>query len=219
MKIGSSSIVLSWVLSLGISILFNTSVHAHPHVWITMTQTVLFTLDGKISGIQHRWIFDEAYSAFAVQGLPREKDGRIGSDSLAPLAKTNTEDLAEFNYFTNVKSDGKVQDFAKPTQYTFEYDGKQIIYNFTLPLKEPVQAGRTNVIEIADPTYFVSFSFADIPEPASLSAPIKGCAILAKRPPEDPQPVGKPLSEAVFSSLSANTNYGLQFASRIILAC
>lgn len=196
-----------------------TNVRAHPHVWITMTQTVLFTPDGQISGIQHRWVFDEAYSAFAVQGLQRDKDGRIGADILAPLAKSNTDDLAEFSYFTNVKTDGKVQNFGTPTQYTFEYDGKQIIYNFTLPLKEPIKPGRTNVIEIADPTYFVAFSFADTPEPAALSSPIKGCAVLAKRPPEDPQPVGQPLSEAVFTSLGANANFGMQFASRIILAC
>lgn len=184
-----------------------------------MSQTIVLTPDGHISGIQHRWVFDEAYSAFAVQGLQRDKDGRIGADILAPLAKSNTEDLAEFSYFTQVKRDGQVQTFAKPTQYAFEYDGKQIIYNFTLPLKEPIKPGRTNVIEIADPTYFVSFSFADIPQPATLSTDVKGCAILAKRPPEDPQPVGKPLSEAVFSSLGSSKNYGLQFASRIILAC
>lgn len=218
-KFGASSKVLCRVLTLCVAFFSITPLHAHPHVWITMTQTVTFTPDGQISGIQHRWVFDEAYSAFAVQGLQRDKDGRISAEILAPLAKSNTDDLAEFNYFTNVKSDGKIQEFGKPTQYTFEYDGKQIVYNFTLPLKEPIKPGRTNVIEIADPTYFVSFSFADTPQPASLSAPIKGCAILAKRPPDDPQPVGQPLSEATFSSLGANNNYGLQFASRIILAC
>lgn len=192
---------------------------AHPHVWITMSQTILFTQDGQLAGVQHRWVFDEAYSAFAVQGVTRDKDGRIGAAALAPLAKSNTADLKEFNYFTTVKSDGKSQEFGEPKDYTFEYNGKQIVYNFTLPLKEPVKPGRTNVIEITDPTYFVSFSFADIPEPASLSAPIKSCAVLAKRPPEDPQPVGQPLSEAMFSSLGANNTFGLQFASRIILAC
>lgn len=196
-----------------------TTAMAHPHVWITMTQTILFTPDGQLAGVQHRWIFDEAYSAFAVQGVARETDGRIGAAALAPLAKSNTADLKEFNYFTTVKSDGKNQEFGEPKDYTFEYDGKQIVYNFTLPLKEPTKPGRTNVIEITDPTYFVSFSFADVAEPASLSAPLKSCAVLAKRPPEDPQPIGQPLSEAMFSSLGANNTFGLQFASRIILAC
>lgn len=109
--------------------------------------------------------------------------------------------------------------FAVPTQFTFEFDGKQIIYNFTLPFKDPIKPGRTNIIEIADPSYFVSFSFALMPEPATLSSPVKGCAVLAKRPPEDPQPVGQSLSEAAFNEKNANQNYGLQFASRIILAC
>lgn len=80
-----------------------TAAMAHPHVWITMSQVVMFTPDGQISGIQHRWVFDEAYSAFAVQGVPRDQNGKIGADVLAPLAKTNTQDLAEFNYFTHCK--------------------------------------------------------------------------------------------------------------------
>lgn len=219
MKMSTRPKLLSLAFALCVFGISVSPLQAHPHVWITMSQTIVLTPQGDISGIQHRWVFDEAYSAFAVQGLQRDKDGRIGADILAPLAKSNTEDLAEFNYFTSVKRDGQVQSFSKPTQYTFEYDGKQIIYNFTLPLKEPIKPGRTHVIEIADPTYFVSFSFADIPQPATLSSEAKGCAILAKRPPEDPQPVGQPLSEAVFSSLGSNSNYGLQFASRIILAC
>jgi ABC-type uncharacterized transport system substrate-binding protein len=197
---------------------FQTAI-AHPHVWITMSQTILFTPEGQLTGVQHRWVFDEAYSAFAVQGVTREKDGRIGASALAPLAKSNTTDLKEFNYFTTLKSDGKSQEFSEPKDYTFEYDGKQIIYIFTLPLKEAVKPGRTTVIEITDPTYFVSFSFADISEPASLNTSIKSCAVLAKRPPEDPQPVGQPINEAIFNSLGANNKFGLQFASRIILAC
>ena len=192
---------------------------AHPHVWITMSQTILFTPDGQLTGIQHRWVFDEAYSVFAVQGVTREKDGRIGAAALAPLAKANTADLKDFNYFTTLKSDGKSLEFSEPKDYTFEFDGKQIIFIFTLPLKEAVRPGRTTVIEITDPTYYVSFRFADIPQPALLNAPIKSCAVIAKRPPEDPQPVGQPLSEAIFNSLATNNQFGLQFASRIILAC
>jgi len=197
----------------------STPAFAHPHVWITMTETLLFSADGKMEGIRHKWIFDEAYSAFAVQGLPSDKDGHIGSEALAPLAKSNTADLAAFHYFTSAKTDGKIITFTEPQEPTFEFDGKQIIYKFTLPLKDPIKPGRTTVIDITDPTYFVSFSFANTPEPALLSTPIKGCGIIAKRPPEDPQPVGQPLSETVFKSLNNAPSYGVQFASHIILAC
>ena len=36
---------------------------AHPHVWISMTDEVLFSSDGKVTGISNAWSFDEGYSA------------------------------------------------------------------------------------------------------------------------------------------------------------
>lgn len=191
---------------------------AHPHVWITMSETLEVSPDGMLTGIRHKWVFDDAYSAFAVQGLARDKDGHIGKDVLAPLAKSNTADLAEYHYFTSAKSDGKPLVFNEPLDPTFEFDGKAIIYTFTLPLKQPIKPGRTTVIDITDPTYFVSFSFTNGNDAAMLSTPIKACSVIAKKPPEDPQPVGQPLSEAAFNALN-NASYGLQFASHIILAC
>jgi ABC-type uncharacterized transport system substrate-binding protein len=60
---------------------------------------VVFAPDGKIAGVRHAWEFDEMYSAYAVQGLG--KDGKPPTrEELAPLAKTNVESLAEFEFFT-----------------------------------------------------------------------------------------------------------------------
>ena len=62
---------------------------------------------GQVIGIEHHWQFDEAYSAFAVQGLDTNKDGTISREELAALAKENTESLSEFDFFTKLKVDGK----------------------------------------------------------------------------------------------------------------
>ena len=42
---------------------------AHPHVWVTAHEDVIFQPDGKIAAIRNSWIFDDMYSSFAVQVL------------------------------------------------------------------------------------------------------------------------------------------------------
>src|SRR5579863_829965 len=75
---------------------------AHPHVWITGNEQIQFNRQGEITGVTHAWVFDQMYSAFATQGLG--KNGGIATkEELAPLAKTNVESLAEFEYFTFAK--------------------------------------------------------------------------------------------------------------------
>ncbi len=87
----------------------NRPVWAHPHVWVTMTSEIAYDPNGQVEGVRHAWSFDEAYSAFAVQGLDTNQDGTTSREELQELAKINTESLIEFNYFTVVKADGKKQ--------------------------------------------------------------------------------------------------------------
>ncbi|HQF30456.1 MAG TPA: DUF1007 family protein, partial [Hyphomicrobiales bacterium] len=72
---------------------------AHPHVFITGKTTVLFE-NGAIVGVRHVWSFDDAYSAFAVQGLDANGDGEFSEDELRELAEVNIESLKDFGYFT-----------------------------------------------------------------------------------------------------------------------
>ena len=50
---------------------------AHPHVQVQASANLLFSQTGQVTGIQHHWQFDEAYSAFAVQGLDANGDGKF----------------------------------------------------------------------------------------------------------------------------------------------
>jgi ABC-type uncharacterized transport system substrate-binding protein len=191
---------------------------AHPHVWITMTEELLFAPDGKLTAVANHWTFDEGYSAYAVQGVPTQPDGSIARETLDVLAKSNTEALEEFGYFTTIRSDGKKLVLDSPKDYSLNYDGHSLTYTMTLPVKEPMKPGKVTFIEIYDPTYFVSFSFADQPDPVAMTTAPKGCALTVARPKQDPQP-SQNLSEAFFNSLSAGSNFGAQFSSRIVLAC
>ena len=191
---------------------------AHPHVWISMTAELLFGPDGKITGISNAWSFDEGYSAYAVQGIPTQADGTIARETLDVLAKSNTEALDEFGYFTVVRADGKKLLLGAPKDYWLDYNGKLMTYHMTLPLKEPTKPGKVTLFEIYDPTYLVSFAFPDSANPVTMPQAPKGCALTLARPKQDAQPT-QTLNEAFFNSAAAGSDVGAQFSSRIVLAC
>ena len=59
-----------------------TTVQAHPHVWVTVETEVVFDEHKAITGFRHKWTFDEAYSAFAVEGRDINKDGKYDREEL-----------------------------------------------------------------------------------------------------------------------------------------
>jgi ABC-type uncharacterized transport system substrate-binding protein len=191
---------------------------AHPHVWVKAQSEVLFHADGSVAGLRHHWQFDEAYSSYAVQGLPTEKDGRVTSQTLAPLAQENTLSLQEFGYFSRLRIDGKVQAFATPTDYSMDYDKGILSLHFTLPLKNPAKLVRSTAFELYDPTYFVSFTFIEGDKAVSLSGGPSGCLVNLTRPKTD-LAAGQSLSENVFSQLSAQVDFNTQFLNRALIAC
>jgi ABC-type uncharacterized transport system substrate-binding protein len=191
---------------------------AHPHVWVTAREDVIFDNQGRISAIRGAWVFDDMYSAFATQGLG--KDGQLATkEELAPLAKTNVDSLAEFDYFTFANIGGTKIEFGPPTDYSLEErPDKLVVLSFTLPLKEPTNPGKAFTFQVYDPTYFVAFSLDD-KLPVELVGAPKGCSdsVLGADPLD--ADATKKLSEAFFANLSPGSNFGMKLASRIFVAC
>ena len=191
---------------------------AHPHVWVEAHEQVLFGKDGRVDGVRNDWVFDEMYSAFAVQGLA--KPGQLATSAqLAPLAKTNVESLKEFDYFTFAKSNGRKVEFAPPTDYTLEERAdKRVVLHFTLPLATPVKTGRYMSLQVYDPTYFVDFELA-AKDPVVLAGAPPGCSksVLGPNPlvVED----GKTLAKAFDTGLTPSDDFALKMAARTIVAC
>ncbi len=191
---------------------------AHPHVWVSAKANLVFAPDGKVSAVRHHWTFDEAYSAFAVQGLDANGDGRTTPDELAGLAKTNTESLVEFAFFTVLKANGAKQAFAPPRNETMSYEGGRLTLHFELPLSAAA-AGRVVVLDVSDPTFFVDFRTAEGDDAVTLDGAPQGCTLKISRPKPAVTPDTKDLSESVFQSLNAASSFASGFASRAMAAC
>jgi ABC-type uncharacterized transport system substrate-binding protein len=193
---------------------------AHPHVWVTMTEELLYAPDGSITGVRHSWTFDDMYSAFALQGLDSKTPGAFTRDELKPLAQVNVESLKEYAYFTYAKIDGKrLKDaFADPIDYFLDYDAKQTVLtlHFTLPFKTPVKA-KALELEVYDPEFFIDFGFA-AQDPVRLTSAPAACAASVEKPHDDFFPATLRLNKA-FASSEANIGMGASFANRIWVKC
>ena len=198
------------------ALLISQSAMAHPHVWVTVKSDIIYR-DGKVSAVRHAWTFDEAYSAFAVQGLDKNGDGKLSKDELADLAKVNVESLHEFDFFTSAKASGTKQDFSQPADYDLSYDKAQLTLTFTLPLKA-APSQRTFSLEVFDPTWFVSFSLAEGDDAVKTVGAPQGCARTITRPRSLDQTQQQRLSEDFFTS-AAGASFGTGFVNRVLVAC
>jgi ABC-type uncharacterized transport system substrate-binding protein len=200
-------------------LLIGADAQAHPHVWVTMKSEVVYRPDGAATGVRHAWTFDDMFSTFATQGLESKEKGKFTREELAPLAQVNVESLKDFDYFTVARQNGKKADLKPPVDYYLEFTGGLLTLHFTLPLASPAKAQSLDV-EMADPTWFVDFSFAE-KDPASLSGAPADCKLSVMRPGEGGAPA-KPQAqpgEAFFNNLGPSSNYGAKFANRISVKC
>ena len=191
---------------------------AHPHVFVTAREQVLFDAAGEVTGVRADWTFDDMYSSFVTQGLGTPGQ-LLTRDELAPLARTNVESLAEFGYFTVAKMAGHALAFAEPTDYWLDESPEKLVtLHFTLPLKAPVKPVPALNVSVYDPTYFVDFQMAERDPVALVSAP-SGCSTSVIKPRPLDASDNQKLSEAFFANLSPGQDFGIKLASKVMVAC
>ena len=188
---------------------FASPAQAHPHVWVTVTSEVVYDGKGAATGMRHAWKFDDMYSAFALEGLPQKTKGVFTREDLAGLAEVNITTLKESDFFTFAKAGGKDVVLGEVSDYWLDYKNEVLTLNFMLPFKTPLKEKDLS-IEVYDPSYFVSFGFAEKDAVALVGAPAQ-----CKAAVETPKEVSKQVSESSFMA----GNWGQTFASRIAVKC
>ena len=73
---------------------------AHPHIFIDAKAAITFNDAGQVVSIHNTWVFDQAYSAWSIQGLDTNNDGKYSPQELQPLADDNMNGLADYEYYT-----------------------------------------------------------------------------------------------------------------------
>ncbi|MES0881432.1 DUF1007 family protein [Roseibium sp. SCP14] len=93
---------------------------AHPHVFVEARSQLVFDDNGQAIAVKHVFRFDDAFSAFAIQGFDTNGDGVYSREELSELAQVNIESMADFGYFTFGDNTRVEFDFDAPTDYWLE---------------------------------------------------------------------------------------------------
>src|ERR1700733_9414656 len=168
---------------------------AHPHILIDARTDLLFNTQGQVVGVNNIWDFDDAFSAYAIQGYDSKGDGKPTRADLQPFAEINVKSLAEYDYFTRMKVDGVSVSFGHPKNYFDVFNDEKLTLSFTLPLSKPVDIrGKTLQLDVYDPAYFAAITFAQN-QPVKLVGAGVGCESFVHRP--------EPLDPSIASQLAA----------------
>lgn len=195
---------------------FTSPAAAHPHVWVEVQTKVAYS-DGNISGIVHRWTFDDMYTAMAIQGLDKNRDGVYDRNELMELAKVNIDGLKEFDYFTYARLGSDQLELSPPVDYWLEHKDGILALHFTLPLKDKVLASAQGfAFQVYDPSYFIAFDLAKTAPVALGKGAPPGCSIDVSVPESDMEQAQN-LSDAFLSQFGGN--FGLTLAKTIAIKC
>jgi len=167
---------------------------SHPHMWIDAKVTLVFNAKSQLSEIRQTWLFDEMFSSYAALGTDKKEKGVPDQSELDKIRNNWMAALADpmSHYFTGASVDGKPVKLEEASSSVIEWDrsAKRIALRFTLPLAQPINMGEQPVvINIADPTYFVSF---DLTRPESVTmqgAPSQCKASFVKHNPLDAETI------------------------------
>src|SRR4051812_47670123 len=145
---------------------------AHPHIFIDAKAIITFNDAGQVVAIHNTWVFDEAYSAWSIQGLDTNNDGKVTRAELQPLADDNMDGLADYEYYTfaGEGNDPNLK-FSHGSNPTIDYDGKQTTLNFDVALAQPYAIRKSLQLSIDDPEYYVAITFKDISDITLVNAP------------------------------------------------
>ena len=191
---------------------------AHPHVYIDMKTEFRFDDEGRLEALHITWIFDEFYSAFAVDGGPKS-NGTYDAKFLAALAEENLKNLAEWNYFAEVTSRGAALETGKAIEGTSIWNEEtgRLSLAFTLPLKEARAAPPDAPINVRifDPTYYISIDYLPKDAISLTGGSHEHCAVKVDVP--EVEQVWTSLPESAFTD--PNSSLGANFASTATLTC
>ncbi|NRG17274.1 DUF1007 family protein [Rhizobiales bacterium] len=174
---------ITFALGAAISISMPAISSAHPHVFVEARSEIVFDKAGRMTAVRHSWRFDEAFTAFSIQGLDQNGDNELTTEELQPLAEINVESLKEYAYFTYLYQGDDELGFAEPSEYWLDFYGGRLTLFFTLPLESPVISdGSTFALDVYDPTYFVAYEMTRDTPFAMVDAP-KNCLLEFTPPP------------------------------------
>lgn len=196
---------------------------AHPHVFVEMRTDVSFSADGKISGINVEWNFDDAYAAVALDGMDANGDGEYSQEELLALTTENMDSLKDYGYFNKMWGGDTVLQTAPPINAGQTYNGKKLQLHFTVPLLQPYDPREGEFkVKIYDPEFYIGFDYAKELPVDTEGAIAPACKLDLKPLPPDAELIATQdmlASKGVDWKPENGEDFGSLFAQALVVTC
>lgn len=189
------------------------SAHAHPHVFVDVDVELDVAENGDLRAIKYDWTFDDMYSAFAMQGLPRA-NGAPTEAALAKVADAIIEKLDDADYFTKAAAEGHELQATGAQQARASFDDGRLRLSFTVSLRAIGGAADKVNVQVFDPQYVVAVSVKDS---VRVRGPARCMHQLLRAGPLDPSDA-RQLDDSLRTNQLA-ANFGAKLATTIALDC
>lgn len=142
---------------------------AHPHLWLVASAGYRVEA-GRVVAVEIALRFDELASASLSTDVDRDRDGRFDAAETARLEREAFASLAELDWLSHLRVDGRPAGLRPPTGFRAEIVGDLVTFHFVRPLELPVDP-REGVLALTlvDPGWYV-----DIVLDPEASADIRG---------------------------------------------
>ncbi len=196
---------------------------AHPHVWVEMSTAVVFTNDGKISGINVEWSFDDGYATVALEGMDANGDGDYSPEELVALTTENMDSLKDYGYFNRMWGGENVLESAAPINAGQSYIDKKLKLHFTVPLQQLYDPrGGEFKVKIFDPEFYIAFDYVKDSPTKSQGAIASTCKLDLKPLPSDEELNATQemlATKGVDWKPENGEDFGSMFAQALVVTC
>ena len=201
-----------------ISILGAVPAMAHPHVWIDMRVSSIFSEDGQLTGFTHVWSFDEFYTVFQLEGFGVSGDDAPGEEQLATYAVAMTDSIAEFGYLMRIEGkDGRLTVSPRDQSARLRPD-QRLELTFTVDLDTPADVTQWPVrYSVFDPDYFIEMLHEKDTGVLMTGKPPAACTTNLERPAPTFEMIS--LAAALDQMDQGPDTLGAAFAENVTIDC
>jgi len=112
-------------------IILLNALQSHPHTFIEVYPNIKIK-NNFITNIKFIWKLDEMTSSMMIMEFDGNANGKIDSSEQEHIYKNYFISLSDYNFYTEITIDGKIQKFPKPEKFTSFIENNRLCYSFEI---------------------------------------------------------------------------------------
>lgn len=191
---------------------------SHPHEFVEMAIELQFDDQGRASGIRYSWLFDEFFTAYVVEPVDKDGDGKPEEDGLDELLVEILENTREIDFFTRFDAEGFAVEFGPHKPIAASMQGRQLLINFEVAFKTAIDLnGKHLRYAVYDGEYYIAMTHSADPKAVQLNNAPAGCDWNLDLPKPDQDLTA--FASALGVDETGGSNLGAAFAEWVTISC